>query len=700
MGSGSGRRWLWWTLGGLVVCLGAWALFAQLVVPPIIDAAYHEQSHPFFNRLIPGRHLNPVTKYLREWQQVFWLTCGAMVAAWGLLQIPARAYHRLIGETTAGSIGAIRVLVFAIMIISTVWEDVASLAFLPGEMRAHTAHTMVLIHWLRDAFPPFDALHSSYTGLLAFKYVSIGLMGLAMLGLWTRLTVPLATICYLLIAGMFRQYSWFYHTGLIPLYLGIALSFMPCGDGWSMDRVLRIARGRRVVDADLERPLYGLCRYVIWMLVALAYTAAGLSKLKLGGLMWWQGDNLRHFLYYDSLNPMHFDFEWSLHLRHLPNIFFAMLGISALVGEAGYVLVLVSRWARLIFPAVTAMMHIGILFFQNILFFDLIPLQAIFYDWRRIRKWYGRRLAASRGIIEVLYDGFCPLCQRTVAILRGMDLFERMRFVDFRTADLAAFNAAHGTGITLEALEHEMFFVYGRRAFAGFDGYRRMMPSVPLFWPLVPIMYFPGVAAVGRSVYGWVAARRRLLVCDESCRPDVITPADTAALLRRPRFALPICFAIAGVMATCWLFRVERFPLTAMQMYHTVNTKGVLLYRKPLAHYSDGSVEEARFDRWIGATADGRYRAMIDMAMMGREGVPEKFFDACLARANALARDGRKVEYFEVQQIVWDYKRDIDNPTFGDVEKVYRYPPAAVTQPAAPGSVRADSPGGAAGGSR
>jgi predicted DCC family thiol-disulfide oxidoreductase YuxK len=672
-------RWLIYTLGVLLLALLGWQLLGQHVIEPLIERAHRGEGAAFVRGLMPAREARPLERYLTEWRHISRLGSLALVMFWGLLQIPRTYILRCIGEATPGTVGAIRMLVFALMLASTLWEDLASIVYLPDEMRSHTTASIGLIHLLRQVVPGFDALHDSQTGLTVFKYAVATCLFFGMIGFKTRLFVPLGALGYLLVGGMLRQYCRLYHTGLTPLYLGLALSFMPCGDGWSLDRLLRVARGRPVPDADTARPSYGLCRYLLWMLVALPYVAAGLSKLRIGGLMWWDADNIRHYLYHDSLNAMHFDFSWALHLRAAPDILFAMIGLAALIGELGYGLVLFSRWARVVFPMLMAGMHTGILFLQNILFFDMIPLQAIFFDWRAIRKWIGRRLAASRGLLDVLYDGHCALCRRTVAILRGADLFERLRFVDFRQADLVAFNAGHGTTISADDLERQMYFVGRGGVAAGFDGYRRMAVSVPLFWPLVPLLFVPGVASLGQRAYDWVARNRKLLVCDESCALDGgPAPMAPAPDHRYPRWALPLCVAVAGLIAACWLSRMDKYPLTAMRMYEDRNTDGVLTYRKAFAHYDNGAVEEARFDRWIGAMADTRYRGMLQRALADRPGPHQQFFAACINRANRNAPEGRTIEFFEIQQITWDYKNDIDNPNFGNVEKTYRYPPIPV----------------------
>src|SRR5262249_22241169 len=151
--------------------------------------------------------------------------------------------------------------------------------------------------------------------------------------------------------------------------------------------------------------------------IALPYVANGLGKLRDGGVYWWHATNMRTNLYLDTLNPREFDWAVSLHVAHFPDFFFSLLGVIALCTEISFGLILLSRVARRILPVAAIMMHIGILVLQRILFFDLILLQLVFFDFTAARKAIGNRLAIKRGRLQVLYDGWCPLCCRTVRLL-------------------------------------------------------------------------------------------------------------------------------------------------------------------------------------------------------------------------------------------------------------------------------------------
>jgi hypothetical protein len=145
---------------------------------------------------------------------------------------------------------------------------------------------------------------------------------------------------------------------------------------------------------------YAWSRYAVWTVIALAYFAAGLSKIRNGGLFWWNATNMRGILYMDSLNPMEFDWRVSLYLADTPDAFFAALGLAAVLGELGYIGVLFSQRLRVLLTTAMALMHLGIWFLQNVLFFDLILLQLVFFDLDRPVSRVMRTLNLGRSHID------------------------------------------------------------------------------------------------------------------------------------------------------------------------------------------------------------------------------------------------------------------------------------------------------------
>jgi predicted DCC family thiol-disulfide oxidoreductase YuxK len=101
--------------------------------------------------------------------------------------------------------------------------------------------------------------------------------------------------------------------------------------------------------------------------------------------------------------------------------------------------------------------------------------------------------------VQVFYDGDCGLCRRTVRVLRRLDVLRQLEWVDFRAAIV---------DIDPRRLEHEMAARTGGRTYFGFPAYRALSWRLPIFWPLLPLMYLPGARPIGDAVYRRIAARR------------------------------------------------------------------------------------------------------------------------------------------------------------------------------------------------
>ncbi len=609
-----------------------------------------------FSFLMPGpQSLRILTQAGLASGLVFWL------AAWTTVR-PV-FFRKFVGEATPGSLGVIRMLTCAILLTNTLWEDLGSSALLPREM-INLRGIMKLLYFLPIGFDQFTANQGA---LNIFQMVTAVILFLALIGWKTRVMVPLGGLCYLLLGGILRHYAWYYHTGLIPTYLMLVLSFTPSGDGWSLDRLLKIFKGKPVPPADHPAAIYGWSRYACWVTLAVPYVAAGMSKLRNGGLFWWSADHMKMFLYRDTLAPMQFDWGLALKLNPAHNLPFILLGLSAVLGELTFGLVLFSRRARLIFPTTMAFMHFGILFLQNVFFFDLILLQLIFYDFTEIRKTVGHWLVSFRGSIEILYDGQCPFCRRTMRLLQGFDLFNRLRYIDFRglkRADLDRFDSS----LKPDDLEKEMVVISKGKVYRGFCGYRVLTTVLPIFWPIAPLLFLPGIFWAGEKIYGWVARNRlKLIRCDSSCA----TSDTTAPLLSHstsPSFKAPL--AISGFVALlffCWYGRIEQYPLTGMQMYSRVS-KNILTYYKVLARRESGDISRAPIEEAIGAMADSRYRRVLQMAFEPEKVfICEKFLYACGLAYNYKAPSGQKITEFEIQKWVWDFNAHPSDPNHGDI---------------------------------
>ena len=341
---------------------------------------------------LAGKLLRFYQHYWERWTLLGALWCAAfrgVMPLWRALQAP-RFSERVVGAATPGALGAMRAWTCAILLALTLREDLMSAALLPRVL-VDREGLMAVLHLLPIGF---DAFLADAAALRAVQYVTMALLAFGVVGLATRVVVPAAALGYFLLGGILREYTFFYHEGLLTWYALVVLSFTRCGEGWSVDRLLRAARGRAV--AQRPAAYFGWARYAVWTAIALPYVAAGCSKLYYLGPAWVSADSVRWMLLRGTLDPRTFDFQVTLRLMPLPDALFVLLGIIALGTELAFGLVLVSRRARAVLPAAMVAVHAGILFLQNILFLDLLLLLWVYYDWGPLRRRLTARLAGRR----------------------------------------------------------------------------------------------------------------------------------------------------------------------------------------------------------------------------------------------------------------------------------------------------------------
>jgi predicted DCC family thiol-disulfide oxidoreductase YuxK len=664
----------------MFLALGLWIVFAKLVVPPVIEGVYRGESWRFLNRMISGQAIHSVAYYLSLWNTLstVCLLSGLGFFLMTLLFSSPVGSQKIVGETTPGFLGAIRMWTCAVLLLTTLLEDLGSIAWLPADVR----HPKGLLGYLYPL--GFAALVRSESSLRAFQLLTEIFLFLGLIGWRTRLVLPCAALCHFLLLGILIDYSFFWHQNLVPLYVLTVLCFTACGDGWSLDRLRKIAQGQTVPDAERASAVYGRSRYLCWVVIALPYVAAGLGKLRDGGLFWWNSTNMRTNLYMDNLNPREFDWALSLHLVYAPDIFFSLLGLFAICSETFLGLVLFSRLARRIFPIAAIMMHIGIFLLQRVLFIDLILLQLVFFDFAPIRKTIGSWLTSKFGRLHILYDGLCPLCRRTVRLLTALDLFAGLEFLDFRRLDLSQYNRSHNLDLAPKDLEKEMYVVFRGQAYGGFDGYRRIALALPASWPLAPWLFCPGISFLGALVYGYVARHRLTwLRCDSHCQILPLETGEAGQSTTTAEFTRGFGFAVmaSGIMIVAffnWVYHIEFYPLTSFShLYSTSSTSGIVEYRKVFARYESGVSSRARLEDTIDALAwDARYSRFLARCFQDRPLDVEtckKFLGAAAAAYNKKAHRGERVTQYEIQVWNWDFLSNPFDPNYGSLTRRFIY---------------------------
>jgi hypothetical protein len=83
--------------------------------------------------------------------------------------------------------------------------------------------------------------------------------------------------------------------------------------------------------------------------------------------------------------------------------------------------------------------------------------------------------------------------------------------------------APHFPGLTqAQCLESMRVVRSDGRTYNGFEGYRALAWGIPLWWPLLPVLYLPVVPTIGHAVYARIATGRFRTGCplpEQSGRP-------------------------------------------------------------------------------------------------------------------------------------------------------------------------------------
>ena len=141
----------------------------------------------------------------------------------------------------------------------------------------------------------------------------------------------------------------------------------------------------------------------------------------------------------------------------------------------------------------------------DISFWSQLVLYVSFIEWTAIAcNAYRRR----RVPLIFAYDGSCGTCRTTATALARLALPCSVQFTPAQ--ELAATN---GPAVPdLAALMSEIHVITPKGSFRGFAAYRRVAWRIPVFWPIIPLLYVPPVPWSGERIYGAILQRRQCAV--------------------------------------------------------------------------------------------------------------------------------------------------------------------------------------------
>jgi predicted DCC family thiol-disulfide oxidoreductase YuxK len=236
---------------------------------------------------------------------------------------------------------------------------------------------------------------------------------------------------------------------------------------------------------------------LIQLHLVVIYAMAGLAKLQ--GLSWWTGMAL-----WGTMTAGEFvvrDFTWLAQWLPLVNL----LTHASLALELLYPVLIWIRRARPLVIAGVVFLHLGIAIVSpGLTEFTLAMLAA---NLAFVSGTWLRSLVTANGgpALRVVYDGACPRCRASLALITSADPGRVVQPIDLTAVDLQAIHA----GLKADDCMRSMHVIErDARIHTGFDAVRSVARRLPLLWPLAAVGYLPGVATLGRMVYNRLAASR------------------------------------------------------------------------------------------------------------------------------------------------------------------------------------------------
>lgn len=124
--------------------------------------------------------------------------------------------------------------------------------------------------------------------------------------------------------------------------------------------------------------------------------------------------------------------------------------------------------------------------------------------------------------LTLVYDADCRFCVQSLNLVKRVDVRQTCRFESSRDPGVSR----RFPQLADVDLNEAMYAIDARgKIYKGFFAFRKIVASLPVAWPVVPLFYFPGSAFIGQRVYAWIARHRNRLGCRAtSCSVSRINP--------------------------------------------------------------------------------------------------------------------------------------------------------------------------------
>lgn len=367
----------------------------------------------------------------------------------------------------------------------------------------------------------YDAEPFRYIGDVDVRYIFgfwFVILGLLFVGLFTRM----ATIVnYILGVVIFSSASNFeYHVFYAYVGVNFLLLFMPVSRVFSLDSLIA-----KIKYTNIGRP-YQIDRkvleinYLVPVFVGIALVYFDSVFRKIDSPMWMDGLGM----WLPSSLPMVVWNDTSLILNH--EFLVKFLGYLVIVFEAVFIFLFWFKKFRVPFLLLGIFFHLGILIAYPIPWFALTAVVVYFLMvppgfWLGISNFF----KSKKTTFDFYYDAECPLCNKVIVMIRHFDIFKKINCV---TVQVYAAQDPALKGIDEETLLINIHGVDQKgNVSVGYDAYIELMKHLVYTYPIALILSLPGISAIGKKTYRYIAGNRLTERCtSENClMPEFSAPA-------------------------------------------------------------------------------------------------------------------------------------------------------------------------------
>jgi predicted DCC family thiol-disulfide oxidoreductase YuxK len=498
--SAGARRLALLTLIALSLCLITAFIFFTCCLDRVITAIYRGESLPVLNRLIYNTDNTPLSYYLTRAHLLFsHLIVLCIVTHLFIAAAISHDYMRSVfinfftTPTSALNLAVFRIAVMVTLLLdldpsTTIWFSnlPRGLQFAPFGMG-----------WLLPHLPIFKSLVMVAVILLVVVCIT------GLVGLFTRTSMLLALILSLYVLGITQFYGKVSHDHHLIWFLAI-LAVSRSGDSLSLDAILGAIRRADRGELPARPPVsivYSLPLRFACLLLGIIYFFPGFWKVWTCGFDWALSENIKYQMYskwmeFNGWTPF-FRLDWHPWL-------YKSSALVTITFETSFVFLILFPRLRALAAAGGVLFHSASALFMRIFFYDLLICYVALFDVGSWLQKLGCWLFPDR--LTLFYDENCRFCRRTVAAIVVLDILDRITLVSMlneaETARVPIFQLDH------RAARKDMHAVSGDQTWTGFAAYRALASRVPLLWPIVPLLHWAPIEAVGTKSYRGIADSR------------------------------------------------------------------------------------------------------------------------------------------------------------------------------------------------